>query len=286
MNEMSIKNNCLLIGLPESGKSTFIGAFWYAAESGEIGDTYYVKELPEDRAYLNLLKDNWLKCKIAPRTQLDQQHKISLKLYNKNTERLELNFPDVSGELYETHFEERKISMDFLDQLRSTDCVLLFINPSKLESACSIKDLLELYGIIDEEEDNEESLDPFTLKKIPTQVILVDLLQVIETFSKTPTKISIIISAWDTILDAASEEVSKTTPSKWIEKELPFLYQYLQANIERFEFFGVSAQGGKYDDNNEKLFAHLKQTDRIRVQMQEEISHDISLPIKWLINND
>lgn len=79
-----------------------------------------------------------------------------------------------------------------------------------------------------------------------------------------------------------------TTPEEWCRRLLPLLNQYLAANDDRFAtaFFGVSAQGGDYSNAAELRKAHHRASDRIRVVSGDEISHDITVPVRWVIGSD
>src|SRR6185295_3514907 len=81
-------------------------------------------------------------------------------------------------------------------------------------------------------------------EKSPTQVQLIELLQVIgsrETF-KAPFRLAFVVSAFDL---AAGSGLS---PAELVERELPMLMQFLDANGHMFEcnYYGISAQGGEY----------------------------------------
>jgi hypothetical protein len=50
--------------------------------------------------------------------------------------------------------------------------------------------------------------------------------------------------------------------------------------------FGISAQGSIYSNDNKKLQEKLKPSQRIIVQFDSQRSNDITLPIKWLLNEE
>ena len=82
-------------------------------------------------------------------------------------------------------------------------------------------------------------------------------------------------------------DTSKKHPKLWLENELPLLNQFLESNRDLLEFkiFGISAQGGDYDGDKDKLQEEIHPSKRIIVQKETgEISSDISLPIKWLLD--
>ena len=71
-------NKCMFIGLPGSGKSSFIGALWHVASTGEINSAYSLTIQPNDREYLNKLQVDFLECKAPDRTKIEFKKKVPL----------------------------------------------------------------------------------------------------------------------------------------------------------------------------------------------------------------
>lgn len=282
----------MFLGLPNSGKSSFIGAFWHVVETGEIDAQYAVTTQPSDREYLNGLREAFLDCKSPERTKTEFFKNIELSIIDKNTnEEIELVFPDLSGETFSSQFNYRKITDEYIDQIKNCNGIMLFLNPDFIKKANLISDSFAMVGA----EDSKSGETPLSSDHLPwdismtqTQVIIVDVLQMIVKYITKPCKISLIISAWDVIKDLPLDE-STQTPLDWLNSQLPLFKQYLDANSAYFTYnvYGVSAQGGSYKEENGKitdLQEIIKQSERIIVQNDDEITSDITLPIKWLIN--
>jgi len=318
----------MFMGLPNSGKSSFIGAFWHVVDSGEIEDSYTVDVQPNDREYLNELRDSFLGCKAPERTKTEFVKQIDLDVKDNSTgNKATFTFPDLSGETFESQFEYRKITKTYLADIEECDSIILFVNPEFLKKPNLITDadamLDESEGGISQEEaevvqnievkeeanlNTNQSVDEasgqaeasdlkndvkeiieWTPKMCQSQVMLVDLLQIIENKLIKPCKISIVISAWDLILEIPEIVEPRKTPKEWLATNLPLLNQYLTANFESYTFkvFGISAQGAAYSklkNGNKKLLSFAKQSERIKVQDGESINNDITIPFKWLIN--
>lgn len=60
---MENTKKCLIVGLPNAGKSTYIGAFWAIEKDGGTGHKLTCKEYPSDTTYLDALKKSWLEQK-------------------------------------------------------------------------------------------------------------------------------------------------------------------------------------------------------------------------------
>ncbi|WP_158799417.1 hypothetical protein [Pedobacter sp. L105] len=295
-------NSCMFIGLPNSGKSSFIGALWHVVESGEIDSLYSITVQPDDREYLNSLRSSFLDCKSVERTKTESVKKIELEIKdNTNGQVMNFVFPDLSGETYESQFEYRKLTIDYIDQVSGCNSIMLFVNPDFIKKGHLILNVDEMLdfkdssnnleindkGNIPGKQMKEDAEVKWTPKLCQSQVVLVDLLQIISKNIKLPCKINIIVSAWDVIVNLPDFGVPKLTPSEWFIEELPMLFQYLISNAEAFphKVFGVSAQGGIYseeDDENLELQGKLKQSERIIVQSEKSVTHDITVPLKWL----
>ena len=319
----SNKKSLVLIGLPHSGKSTFIGALWHVVESGELDGSLTITSLPKDREYLNYLRMSWFRCESPERNKVEVAKEILLDVtYGEDNEPTALYFPDVSGEMYKLQFENRQLTSEYVESLEYAKGMILFINPDYLKKPDLISDANKLIsdeGAINENsvveidgksssEENEEIASGDEVKgnesddknidqksedaskqwkheDAPTQVIITDLLQMISMHLKHPIKIALVISAWDVIMDSHDDKYRKLKPREWISKELPLLAQYLVSNDDSFisEVYGISAQGSDYDADLSKLFDMDKQSDRIRVQVGEAMSNDICKPIVWLL---
>jgi hypothetical protein len=280
------------MGLPNSCKTTYIAALWHVVESKEIESLYSIDTLPNNREYLNGLRKAWLECRQVDRTKLDFPHEIELQISSKITgEVYPFIFPDVSGEMYEMQLEYRKVGNDYLQKLQNTNGILFFINPENLSKRILISQINTLLGAnndkeVIEFETNDRST--WTPGKAQTQIKLIELLQIIEKSVNYPCKIGVIISAWDVVKNSNDPDYAQLTPLEWVQRNIPLFWQYLDSNSENFtfDFFGVSAQGGNYKDSIEELQNKDNPSTRIFVEHNSQIKHDITIPIKWLLDEE
>lgn len=284
MNNMKTNNesNYVLIGLPHSGKSTFIAALWHIVESKELEGTLTIKGLPDDRTYLNKLRDTWLSFKDFERTKVEYKHHITLTVTNQSDDYIsKLKFPDVSGEMYKIQFENRKLDLEYVNMIQTAKGIILFINPDHIIVPQLISSIDACIGN-ETNSNNTDIIKNWEYKFAPTQVVLVDLLQMIVQIITNPIKVAVVVSAWDVIKNTCD-----TNPLKWIEDNLPLLFQYLNSNesLLKYFYFGISAQGGNYSEQITELQSKSP-SERIIVQTENETSNDITLPIKWLLNDE
>ena len=287
----------LMIGMPRTGKSTFIAALYHVVESGQVSDSLQLVDLGEDRKYLVELRDQWLGCEEFDRTKLGEEQVVTLKLRDiHSNQQVEVVLPDASGEDFRDQWEQRKSSKKIDDLARQADGVLLFVHPDTVKNTVRINKNKLVAAVLADEDDNPAKVEqplPELEKKIPvewkpefspTQVKLVELLQFLmrEPDIYPISRIVIVISAWDIVKDEFA------LPSNWMATILPLLDQFLKSNSDRFPYklFGLSAQGAPYCEDNKALHSKERQADRIEIisDVHAEYGlHDISAPIKWLM---
>ena len=291
---MDIKN--VVIGLPETGKTTFLAALWHVVDSREIPGSLVLKEYPAERGYIETLKRKWLDLESVGRTSQSINRIVMQLTSPADNATEELIFPDVSGELYrEEILNGRVCSPASYDLFKTASNLLLFVNPDRIQkpvrideadsksiSAAKLSPLEELDVLI-RPTPTETAPIAWEPDIVPTQVKLVELLQLIGSICETKFGIAVVISAWDKVAQPC-------TPSEWIRKELPLLHQFIISNSAeyRYRFFGVSAFGGDPDKDIATLGRkHTKPSDRIIVQEDQGAPHhDITAPIRWLIFKD
>jgi hypothetical protein len=209
-------------------------------------------------------------------------------------------FPDLSGETFQqTQWKDRHWTPEYQQLVENADSLLLFINAGKVNEPWSIRDIQRMVvaaGIDDDENatpdnclnnenlnyQNSSSHSEWDPEKVPTQVQLVGLLQFIQPYirERAPIRVSVVISAWDL-------ENGDLSPVEWLEKRLPYLYQFLYSNIEYFTFqvYGVSAQGGNFSNepDRKRLLSYSIASERILITGPNCAQHDITEPIKWAL---
>ncbi len=275
----------LMAGLPGAGKTTFLAALWHVVKSKEIAGSMQMERREGDQEYLNQIADQWSKCAELKRTPGEGEMEIAILLCDpENGGVLRLSIPDMSGELYASHWESRQCTESFADLLSDVKGCLLFINPGNLLATDWIEDVNAIYDDFLDNEDASVELSSempptasaWEAKMSPTQVQLVEILQFFNELVGRSLRLAIIISAWDLV-------EPKYTPKKWVEEKLPLLWQYMIANAGQFsvEFTGVSAQGGKRTDTTLLEFSVASQ--RIKIDPHNGNEHDITHPMRWLM---
>jgi hypothetical protein len=274
---------CLMAGLPGTGKTTFLAALWHVAKSHEVPGSMRLERREGDQEYLNNIANAWSKCAELVRTPGEGEMDVAILLRDPENDRLvRLSIPDMSGELFKTQWETRRCTGEFADLVNEVGGCLLLVHPGKIVETQWIADanatLEEWAGENDEKEKTEVAVSSdWEAKTAPTQVQMVELLQFMAELIEFQMQLAVIVSAWDLVKE-------QMTPAEWAEKRMPLLWQYITANPDLYSvsFMGVSAQGGERSDVS--LLEHEIASHRIKIHAPGGKEHDITQPIRRLMS--
>lgn len=303
------------MGLPESGKTTFLAALWHLLTNKKVlVRLSLVKLAAEEAAYLREIATRWVQAKKQERTFHFGNKTVKLTLQSEGGEVFDLTFPDIAGEAFSQMWEMRECTPSVADALRASG-VLLFIHVDKIkppgwiaDDAALAESMGEAPGDIHDDIQTDaqaaaegaapadgqanaqgEKAVPWKPESSPTQVQLVDILRCLQALPLDigPRKLAVILSAWDKVEDDA------VSPERFLEMHLPLLHQYLTHGLNagwEQRIFGVSAQGAEYDDvkgaptaDADRMRDMEVPSQRIKVVVGEVTSHDLTVPVNWLL---
>lgn len=284
------RRSIVVIGLPGSGKTTFLAALWHLIFSREIATQLGFGGLMQgDKKHLNEISTRWRNAQMQERTQIAGDRLVSLNFRSPSGDVTTVTFPDVAGEAYRQMWEVRECERAVAETLTQGN-VLLFIHADNIKSPQWIADnaaVLQMLGLPAER--NGEPVD-WHPRLAPTQVQLVGLLDLLteSPLDVGPRRLAVMLSAWDR---AKGERLS---PTEFVRVKLPLLAQYLETNSDQWDarVFGVSAQGGEYDDvqsdalpkqSAEELRSIDNPSARIELTDGASSVHDLTVPIAWLM---
>lgn len=273
-----------IIGLPGSGKTTFLAALWHLLDAGEISSKFVLDKLVGDHTHLNLIVEAWRKCEEVPRTSMAAETKVSIHVREAASgQKAVLHFPDLSGESFERQLSARLCTTDYVEGFEGPGGILLFVTADRASDGMGILDVAPLVPgeeVVEQIEEHRE----WTPEMVSMQVNLVDLLQFLQhlPFRRRVRRIAVVVSAWDVIKTPSLE------PVHWLERELPLLHQFLISNPESFEFriYGVSAQGGDVKSERKSELVVKTPSTRINCVGPETDPHDLTSPIAWLMPSE
>jgi len=283
---MSLSRSVLYVGLPASGKTTFLALLYRAIAAGHAGELR-LGAYRDDREYVNDVAKRLARCEEAQRTQTDhdeQQLGLSLRFAS---EEMFLRIPDMSGELWSHVLEDRRWSVDLDRDVAEATGFVLFVHSDRIDPDPLIDDV-------------EDGTDALTGEKAPegettgvptglgdevrrtrgTQVELVDLVQLLARRRRPHAiRLSIIASAWDL-------QPETLVPADWLIDDLPLLSQFLETNSRQVEWdvWGVSAQGGDFSNSGRRdELLRRDVVERAIVKARSGDSSTIAAPMKWAL---
>ncbi len=282
---MSI-TKCMIAGLPGSGKSTYIGALWYCLMHPEkIEGIKMVADkmnLADDLTVLNRLSDAYKYVKLIDRNYSDQNEtvQINLKVADSDT-RLQVEIPDFLGENFR-NLVELKESELVSEWLKDTDTLVYFMNevtPPEFEDDHGPED--------DDSPMPAKEVPQFSIKTISAVAMNIMVLKCLLS-KKSFKKVVIVLSWWD---QKTNNGTTKNNPQEYLKDNSPALFNFIQHHIPNFEIIGLSAQGqeypkedqGNYEVAKKEIKAKMREGKRSFVEIEDEIIHDLSLPLYLLI---
>jgi hypothetical protein len=269
-----------IIGLPRSGKTTFLAALWHLMNAGEVSTKLVLDKLVGDHAYLNAIADAWRRCEEVPRTSIQAETKVMIHAHSPaSRQKVVLRFPDLSGESFKRQFAIRACTSDYVEGFAGAGGIFLFANANRPSEGMTLADIIP--AIVGADEPPEpESENEWTADVVPEEVHLVDLLQFLlrPPFVRRQRRLVVVVSAWDVVLER------RPSPEQWLERERPFLHQFLTNNPESFAYrvYGVSAQGGDVTGDQRSELVRQTPSERIQCVGQGADPHDLTAPIVWL----
>ena len=278
----------VIIGLPESGKTTLLAAIWHMVrEAGSVTALKFDGLSQGNYEHVSGLAKRWRAGKRQQRTQTSGTKVVSMRLKTEQGHSAEVSFPDMPGEDFSGMWEKREVDEAIVRTLKSPS-VVLTVNGDTIRFPAWIVEQIAVAKGAGLGPDETDLVD-WSPHLAPTQVQVVELLQFLMTGDLFigPRRLVVLISAWDEV------EGDGLDPDEVLATKLPLLDQYLRNGRDPWTWrvWGVSAQGGVYEDQDKdqqlEATAALRDldrpSDRIKVVDRKSVSTDITLPLDWLI---
>lgn len=272
-----------MVGLPETGKTTYLTAFYVATEEGG-GEVALAGYTDANRKYLNERMEELAECRRVTRTNEQEPEELRLTLIFDESAEESLLIPDLWGERIDRATEKRRIDEEFGDLTVKSDAILLFVRPEGLDPGDGLHDFAELCRMAGIEAEFQEgdvvTPEQWEVALAPPQVRLVDIVQeLIALRNDAPLRLCLVVSAWD-------RTKGNLSPEQWTWENLPLLAQMLdsQPNIS-WTVFGVSAQGGDFEDEEDRQrLLDMELTERPIVAASDGKDSSIFAPIRWALD--
>lgn len=288
------EKKCLIAGLPDAGKSTYLGALWYIFNNDVNKDKMSLKvssnNPPENLEQLSILSSRWLNVEDMDRTSTDVPSNISFNLVPQaGGEELTLEVPDFRGESIRQIITQNQ-PKEFDEWCEQADTMLYLM--SDIAPGLFADDYLTDE---DEEEEEEAKVPAFEVNRIsPAAQNMLILRYLAE--KKHYRKVVICLTAWDKVMDFHSG----TTPEEYVRESSPALYNFIKYHYPEVVFFGLSAQGSEYEYEEfmgdegqtqkrvteackKRLRESTRKGERAFVVVDKDKNPDITLPIAELL---
>ena len=292
----------LIAGMPESGKSTYIGALRHVLLAKEVGTELEMSVLAGEEKHLNALEDKWLALEEMQRTKTSNEAWVEVNLRDRSTgEESLVTIPDLRGENFERPASFGLCPSNLYDAVVASDGIMFFTNVNKTDDTLLIDD----FGDMDDDEDEGEVADTgagggdgddgndpgtnaeekFKPEDMAEEVKIVEFLQMANRRPLDPKrrKLAMITSAWDLVVGKES-----ATPDSWFRRCRPMVAQFLTHNADLWEVrvYGVSAQGGKLPEKKAEFNRMMRPSERVIVVGHGAAKHDLTAPLRWLMAAD
>src|SRR5205823_6184263 len=158
---MTESKQYVMIGLPATGKTSFLAALWYLVNHGEVQHKLTLERMEGDSRYLNHISSLWASFEAVPRTSIGIERTVSMVL-NDTVEKktITLTFPDLSGESFRSQWVDRHFTVSYDEFLKKSLGGVLFISPLNYEKPVQIASAIPLLKEMGEvEESNGEKAD-------------------------------------------------------------------------------------------------------------------------------
>ena len=272
---MSQAKKCLVVGLQDTGKSSYMAAFWVIERAGTSGHQLTFNKRPDNTQYLDSIGNNWLEQEPVNRSS-NLQMELEFSLKHRDTGSIiELAIPDFKGERYKLILQNEEPS-EIEKWLKECDRILFFL-PTENE-----KKFNEELGVEPRENSERKPTPTFNVDEIEPWIQNVELLKYIRE-KKGDIKIAFCISKWDLMM------AKNMTVQKWIEKGHLIFYTYVKHHFSNVKYFGISAQGLNYEQRGELTEDVVSElTDagkRAYISSGTDKDYDITKPLAWLLED-
>lgn len=284
-----MRNSVVVGGLPESGKTTFLAAFWHLVTERDIETVLQFHNLETgSQAYLNEIAAVWREARVQERTAVTGGEVVTMNLLaSDGVSPLRLTVPDLPGEEFQQMWEDRICNNSVASNL-SAGGLIFFIHSDTIRAPSWVVDEVALSKQLGLPIAQDQEV-PWHARLSPTQVQVIGLLQLLREppLDRGARKLAIVLSAWD------KGQGEGLDPDEYLRTKLPMLHQYLTRNADGWDWraYGLSAQGGDYDPSDrdkpktpgaEALREMPSPSMRIRLVRGKVETHDLTEPVAWL----
>jgi GTPase SAR1 family protein len=231
-----MNQSVLIIGKPNSGKTTFIAQL-YAKLDVNNGAFRLYKSIVNLTPIIDAVNKLSNGDEVAP-TPTDRTTGITLPLQFMD-KKIDLYCPDYGGEQINNIIENREVDPKWTNSIRQSDNWLIFLRLTNLISAYDLSNKTIPQEVLEEQAGSPEEY------VMSDQSGLIELLQIMLAtkghdahLKNQKTKITIVLTCWD-------EDMNDELPRQKLQKILPLLLNFIDSNwqAQLINIVGLSALG-------------------------------------------
>ena len=142
-------------------------------------------------SYLYGLEGKWINGEKLDRTKITQEISEQTVFLKNENEKLEIEFPDLSGETFQNIYDYRNLSPDLYEKINRADAILYIINVDNIHTFEYIADIKK--WIRKSSSNKEQNEEPKIQERKPSQddptaIQVLDLLQIISKIKRKKIK--------------------------------------------------------------------------------------------------
>lgn len=291
-----------MLGLPGTGKSTYLGALWALIEDPAFQAVTEV-DFRGDRTYVQGLAEAVIGAEPIQRTPTASAEGLEADVEFAGHGCVTLSLADRSGEQLRELVEERHWLPLLRHEAETLDAILLFVHPGNVHLPIPLRITQPLLGGDDSDmtaspapdpatiepdlsveagsagPEDGSATTPFTNKRASTAAQIVDALENLVELRRDrwPLPVVVVVSAFDLS--------PNRTPLEWLNSRLAAVASFLETNTDRVTWtaFGVSAQGGPLPAARAELLAKGDLLERCFAQAADGASVPLSQPVTWAL---
>jgi hypothetical protein len=285
----------VLLGEQATGKSSLLVALYGALVNRRAGDMRIVRTV-DDVEFLSRGLQAFGRRQSVQRTELDAHGRLLIDVAHHDAV-VSIELPDRSGELVRHMIEARRWEGELQRQLADATGAILCLRTDHIHAGRPLgtaTDPEPAVAIIPQHAGAPPDAPataaaappqapapaPWSPAQMPADARAVDLLQAVLEDRTTRLPLVVAISAWD-------RAQAPAVPDSWLAEHVPLLDQFLATHDGQIPHrtYGVSAQGGDFDEDGGERIADDDPWDRAYLVGPEGERGTIADPIAWLIDS-
>lgn len=238
----------LIIGKPHTSKTVFIAQFYSRLQKRK--SKLFLYKPVEDLSAISAARDALAKGEEPESTNTERRVNLLLPV-QIGQQQIDLLCPDYGGEQINAILSSREVDKKWMEAINKSDNWMFFI---RLNTIFKPLDISEITVTEENTQDNKSVVED--VYSLSDQSSLIELMQILlhakehDYHSKNvKVKLTVVLTCWD-------ELETKDKPKNILQKSLPLLLSFIEANwvAEKLKIVGLSAQGFPLDtkENKEK----------------------------------